>query len=178
MVTLKSNRGAALIICMVIIIMVTIYLAGYIIWGNFDLVNMQRAEFTERAEGLARAGLNRAIAEFSAKSMPWTDNVFPSTPPTQVTGCFNSPGSCPNPSDPGHFYTLSTYNDAQLPPPPLPAGAVNFGNYTVQVKYLPTVATCTTGCTFYTDRVWLHSIGSVMFRTQNVTRELDEVLKK
>lgn len=149
MKVLNLKKGAVLIACLVIIVIATVYLAGYVIYTNYDQRNMLRHQETEQAAELARAGLNRAIVDLSLDAGSWKDGAIITTGNATCSCCVGNP--CPPvTAHPDDFYTLYTET--------LYTGnctVVPYGNYTAEIRYLwnPNASD------FYDKQVWVRSTG-------------------
>ncbi len=116
-----------------LIVVVTIYLASYVIWTIWDQKNLLRRQRLEEADKLARAGLNRAIVDLQLESDSWLDS--------EING-YTVIG--PDGTVPDYYYPL--YNITQILPN---------GNYTVEIRYLFDHSSGK----FLDKRMWVRSTG-------------------
>jgi len=161
---LKSNSGAVLIVAVIIIIAITVYMCGYVMWVVYDQHNMFRRLDTERAMELARAGLSRASVDLSSDS-GWADGdingnpIAPALPATSGTNivrnlylnsCICEVGTAACPTCPNAFYNVSiTY----------------LYNSTGSHPLIP-------------NRVWIRSTGRVTSGANPTLRVLDQLFSQ
>lgn len=143
---LTSKRGAVLMISFMMIILVTIYLASYVIWTIWDQRNLLRRQRLEEADKLARAGLNRAIVDLQLEGDSWLDG--------EINGYIVTP---PDSGNYTNYYPL--YNATQT---------LANGNYTVEIRYLYD----TSQTKFLDKRMWVRSTGI----TSDAFRALEQMV--
>ncbi len=95
-----------------LIVVVTIYLASYVIWTIWDQKNLLRRQRLEEADKLARAGLNRAIVDLQLESDSWLDG--------EINGYIVTAANASNATAFNALYNQTLAN----------------GNYSVEIKYL------------------------------------------
>lgn len=145
---LKSQRGVILIAVFMVIAVISVILTGYVTWSIWDQKNLLREQNAEEAKVFAQAGLNRAVLDLRMDNT-WVDGKIN-----------NTIVAAPNPSNPDDLFTL--YADQALGPN---------GNYTVKIKYLKTVPSCSSGCSFYSDRILVSSSGKILNPATTITLE-------
>lgn len=133
----KSEKGVILIAVLMVMIAVSIYLPGYVIWAVWDQRNLIRLQRGEEAKAIAQAGLNRAIVNLYIDPV-WLDGEI-----NQTTV------HLPEPNSPDIFWTL--YDKVNL----------GNGNYTVWIDYLQNPKTCSAGCSFLDKRMLVRSTGTI-----------------
>lgn len=150
MTTLKSEKGVALMIVLVVSIVATIYVSSYALWTIWDQRTLARQQIVDLAHELAVSGLNRAMVNLQVDSN-WLD------------GNINGKNvTLPNTGTPNAFYNL--YNAT------VAGGNATLasGNYTVDIRYLFNNATST----FYSNRMWVRSTGI----TPTASRTLQQIV--
>ncbi len=134
---MKNEKGMILLVVFMVMTVLSIILPAYVTWSIWDQKNLLRQQKVEEAKALARAGLNRAKLDLHMDSN-WLDGEINNTSVT-----------VPDPNNPDTLYTL--YADQ----------ALGGGTYTVQIDYLQKPKTCTLGCSFYTNRIFVRSTGTI-----------------
>lgn len=161
-------RGVVLLGVVLVMTVVSIYLAGYALWAIYDQKNLMRQQEVDKAEAFALAGLERARSDLFLDST-WLDGVINGN---CVSGCAlsNCPisGCTPDPDNPDQFYDL--YTPAETP--------FGEGSYRVQIDYLQYPKDCTSGCAFfYERRILVRSIGYIPNASApQASRTLEEIV--
>jgi hypothetical protein len=141
--TPNSERGVILIVVFMLIVVVSMYLPGYVVWTIWDQRNLIRQQRAEEARALAQAGLDRARLDLFMDKGSWLDGRI-NTTAVHV----------PDINSPDTFWTLYTFLNWTLP-------YGGFGTYTVWIDYLENPSTCVSGCTFFDKRMLVRSTGTV-----------------
>lgn len=154
-----TNKGVALIGTLLVIIVVSVFLAAYATWVIYDQRNLMRQQNTEKADALALAGLARAKQDLFLDSGTWIDS--------DINGNAVNP---PVPISPDAYYKLYCQN-------PTCETSLGEGSYIVEIQYLSTVKDCPTGCTFYDKLIRVRSTGYIpSAATPCESRTLEELV--
>ena len=153
----ETDKGVALIGVLLVIIVVTVFLAAYATRVIYDQKNLMRQQVLEKADALALAGLAHAKQDLFLDSVSWVDGNISAN---NVT--------LPNPSNATAYYTL--YNETFL----------GEGSYKVEIQYQTNpknVTICNDPCKFYDKILRVKSTGyipNVAQATEN--RTLQEIV--
>jgi len=149
----SDNKGIVLLVVVLIITVISVYLASYVIWAVYDQRNLMRQQKADKAEQLAFAGLERAKADLFLDDN-WLDG--------DING---APVSTPDSNDPDKICAL--YSETSF----------GEGSYKVDIDYLQNPASCTAGCSFYARRIRVRSTGYIPNATApQVSKPLEEIV--
>lgn len=158
-----KDKGVVLLGVVLVMTVVSIYLAGYALWAIYDQRNLMRQQEVDKTEALALAGLERARSDLFLDNT-WLDGVINGNQlkldGTPITG--------PDANNPDQFYDL--YTPAETP--------FGEGSYRVQIDYLQYPKNCTSGCTFfYERRIRVRSTGYIPNASApQASRTLEEIV--
>jgi type II secretory pathway pseudopilin PulG len=152
-----TNKGVALIGVLLVIIVVTVFLAAYATRVIYDQKNLVRQQNTEKAEALALAGLARAKQDLFLDSGTWTDG--------NINGNAVTLPDSSHATDPHVLYSETPLGE---------------GSYIVQLQYLTNqkgVTSCSGSCYFYDKLIRVRSTGYVPSAANpNQNRTLEELV--
>ena len=155
-----NNKAAVLLFTVMIITIVSVYLASYSIWTMYEQKNLLRQIQAKKAYVLALAGLQQAKADLALDDN-WNDG--------SINGHALDPSSPPHTNSPDDLFML--YNNVPINP-----SHPEEGSYTVQIDYLQKPKDCNLDCKFYDNQLLLRSTGTIVTGLNTVSKTLEEIV--